>query len=320
MKSRLITKILDSVPVHIKPINYLMDSLDIGRESAYRRLRGEIPFTLKEASKLSLELGFSIDTVVCEKRINRIFLDVLTEHPDPSKRFLNVLQKYCSVVSQISKDNNSEILSVRNRLPLSILIQNEYLFKFYYYNYIYQNGNPDNRLFADTVIPKEITSYCKEFLSHMPDINTFCYIINSRSFFLSFCREIQYCYSRNLITLDEVRTLQNTLHNTLNHIMSLLETGKDGANNIFFYLSYTEVSTNSACISFGDNIISQFWIYYNYFIEIRNSEICYMHRNWFNTMKKSSILITKSNEIFQSKFLDQQRYHIDSITEEFMYL
>jgi hypothetical protein len=298
-----------------------MDILDIGRESAYRRLRGEIPFTLEEASKLSIELGFSMDTVVCEKRINRVFLDILTEHPDPSKRFLSMLYKYCSVVSQISKDDNAVILSARNRLPLSILIQNEQLFKFHYYNYIHHNGKTDDHLYAETVIPEEIASYRKEFLSRIPNVNKFCFIINSRSFFLSVCREIQYYYSRNLITTDEVHTLQNALHDLLNYIRKLIETGKDDVkNNIFFYLAYTEVSTNSACISFNDNIISQFWIYYNYFIEIRNSEICYMHRNWFDTMKKYSILITKSNEIFQSKFLEQQRKHIDDITKEFLYV
>jgi hypothetical protein len=298
-----------------------MDTLDIGRESAYRRLRGEIPFTLDEASKLSLELGFSMDTVVCEKRINRIFLDVHTEHPDLSKRFLSMLHRYCGVVSHTSKDDNSEILSVRNRLPLSILIQNEHLFRFYYYNYVHHTGRPDDHLFADTVIPEEIASYRKEFLSRMPNVNKFCFIINSRSFFLSLCREIQFSYSRNLITDDEVHTLQNAMHELLNYIMRLVETGEDDIrNNIVFYLTYTEVSTNSACISYGENIMSQFWIYYNYFIEIRNSEICYMHRNWFDSMKKYSILITKSNEIFQSKFFDQQRSHIDNITKDYLYV
>jgi hypothetical protein len=57
-KDALTTKILDSIPKNIKPIEYLIKILDISKESAYRRLRGEIPFTFEEMSKLSLDLDF----------------------------------------------------------------------------------------------------------------------------------------------------------------------------------------------------------------------------------------------------------------------
>ena len=37
-----------------------MDTLCIGREAIYRRLRGEVPFTLEEAALISRKLGVVI--------------------------------------------------------------------------------------------------------------------------------------------------------------------------------------------------------------------------------------------------------------------
>ena len=49
----VLTKILDIMPENLKPVTLLMDVLDIGKESAYRRLRGEKPFSMEEIYKLS---------------------------------------------------------------------------------------------------------------------------------------------------------------------------------------------------------------------------------------------------------------------------
>ena len=55
----VLTKILDIMPENLKPVTLLMEVLDIGKESAYRRLRGEKPFSMEEIYKLSLVLNFS---------------------------------------------------------------------------------------------------------------------------------------------------------------------------------------------------------------------------------------------------------------------
>ena len=41
----LIEAIHAHTPQHSNPASLLMDMLNIGREAAYRRLRGEVPFT-----------------------------------------------------------------------------------------------------------------------------------------------------------------------------------------------------------------------------------------------------------------------------------
>ena len=60
----VLTKILDIMPENLKPVTLLMEVLDIGKESAYRRLRGEKPFSMEEIYKLSLVLNFSLDEIL----------------------------------------------------------------------------------------------------------------------------------------------------------------------------------------------------------------------------------------------------------------
>ena len=60
----LIEAIHAHTPQHSNPASLLMDMLNIGREAAYRRLRGEVPFTFGEASVLCARMHFSLDRVV----------------------------------------------------------------------------------------------------------------------------------------------------------------------------------------------------------------------------------------------------------------
>ena len=61
LNSVLIAIVLDKIPTTIKPVSYLMELLNLSRESAYRRLRGEISFSFEETAKLSTALDFSVD-------------------------------------------------------------------------------------------------------------------------------------------------------------------------------------------------------------------------------------------------------------------
>lgn len=60
----LIRAIHAHTPPDSTPASVLMDVLNIGREAAYRRMRGEVRFTFGEASALSAHLRFSLDGVM----------------------------------------------------------------------------------------------------------------------------------------------------------------------------------------------------------------------------------------------------------------
>ena len=82
----VLTKILDIMPENLKPVTLLMEVLDIGKESAYRRLRGEKPFSMEEIYKLSLVLNFSLDEIISnDKSDAAAFNHIGTIRQNPSK-------------------------------------------------------------------------------------------------------------------------------------------------------------------------------------------------------------------------------------------
>ena len=64
LNAALIAAIQNGTPEYTNPAAILTDKLNIGREAAYRRLRGEVPFTFGEAAVLSAQMNFSLDRAV----------------------------------------------------------------------------------------------------------------------------------------------------------------------------------------------------------------------------------------------------------------
>jgi hypothetical protein len=315
----LTTRILEGIPENIKPIEYLMDTLNIGKESAYRRMRGEIPFTFDEISELSHKLSFSIDEIVGKNIEDRIFFDLQFNSSSKSdESFLAMLESYCKYLELVGNVPNGEVLASINRLSLFLLINYDSLFKLHYYNWIHQTHNVSlNQLFSETIIPPKIQEVREKFLSKRRNLNNVNFIVD-RDIFLTIVREIQYYHNRKLITEEEAATLKGELVNLLKNIEIMMQKGTSKSGSSYnFYLSLLDVETNTNCATYGnDNIASLYWMYPVNPVVIVNQEICYMQKKWLESLKKFSILATLSNEILQAEFVAKQLEYLDNITDE----
>ena len=78
----LIEAAKEKMPTGTNLANTLMDILYIGKEAIYRRLRGEVPFTLAEAAVISRKLGISLDKMIGVSFSNNAVFD-LTSYTIP---------------------------------------------------------------------------------------------------------------------------------------------------------------------------------------------------------------------------------------------
>lgn len=62
--ANLIEAMKEKLPLKGQLADMLMDTLYIGKEAVYRRLRGEVPFTLQESALISRKLGISLDKII----------------------------------------------------------------------------------------------------------------------------------------------------------------------------------------------------------------------------------------------------------------
>jgi hypothetical protein len=315
----LITRILECIPNNMKPIELLMELLNIGKESAYRRMRGEIPFTFEEIIKLALTLDFSVDEIIGKNKEERIFLDLLANSAsNHEESFLAMMQEYYRYIELLAKAQEKELYATFNRITLALLIGYDTLFKLYYYHWKHQTYNVSiNDLFSEVTIPPEINAIRLQFKHIRPLMNNVNYIID-RGVFLNIVREIQYYYNRKLISDEEIVILKEELCEVLKNIEVIMQTGYNeygSATN--YYLSMLDIESNMNCATYDGNIASLYWLYPVNSIVIVNQEICNMQKKWIESIKKYSILVTLSNEILQTEFISKQYEYLEDMTKEF---
>jgi hypothetical protein len=323
LNEELIQKITECIPPNIKPIDYLMDILSISRESAYRRMRGDIAFTFNEIAKLASTLNFTVDNIIGVHSEERCFFDLKTDKSlSPAKDFLLIFKDYAKCLEQICNDPDTEAIASLNRFSLFFLAPYDHLFKFYYYKWIHQTYNvPVSLLFAETVISPEVKEVRRHFQTLVKSFNH-CSFIFDRNIFLTLVREIQYYNSRGLISKDEVLVMQQELTELLAYLKLLIHKGSNESGYVYnFYLSLLniDINTSYASLKGGTDSISQYWMYAASPVLIKNQEICQLNKKWLESMKKMSVLITQSNETLQLEFINKQNEYINTITNHLLY-
>ncbi|MDR3220237.1 MAG: hypothetical protein LBU22_14905 [Dysgonamonadaceae bacterium] len=317
----LITTILKNVPRSIKPVNYLTDILGISRESAYRRMRSEKFFSFDEIAELSLKLDFSVDEVIRGNVEDKIFSELqITMLSSPEENFRTMMIAYYKWVEEITQVKSAVIISV-NSLESIFATQFEALSRFLYFRWMHRSHKTTiNSSLSAIVLPPEMVEIQKKINSRISLINEITVILN-RDVILNLIREIQYYYSRKLISEEEVMLLKNDLTEYVNLFEKMMQ---KGANELgpkyYFYLSLLDIESNSICARFNEKMVSQYWISAMKSVIITDQNICKIQQYWLESLKKYSVLITQSNEILQALFLNKQREYIENITNDLLYI
>jgi hypothetical protein len=314
----IINTVLKNIPKNIKPVAYLMDLLDLSRESVYRRMRKEISFSIEELTRLSLALNFSIDEITERSKNECVFFDLQSNMPiNSSDAFLKMFQIYDNYLQILLKAKKSKTQVALNQLLPLLLVFCDNLFKFSYCKWINEiTENPAKPYFFDLVIPPELLCLQKKVATGLMNIgnNT---VILSPYIFLDAIKEIQYYYQRKLLKKEELQLLKEDILSFIDLIEKVVQNG--GFNpkaKIDIYLSSLHLASNTVCLTHDDFTETHLWMYVTNPIIIRNIEVCEMQKKWFQSSKKHSTLISQSNEILQAKFFDKQREYVETYLVE----
>ena len=317
LRSIIATKILSNMPPRVKPIDFLMETLAISRESVYRRIRGDISFTVEEIARLSVELGFSIDELIIKDMHTRIFFDLhVNSKQDPSEVFVTIFKQYFDETLEISNARDIESIMVTNHVPFFFIIYFNHLFKFYYYQWMHQNQESSLKYFySDVTLPEELINLQKKAIEGSKKIKNNTFIFDS-SVFLNLIQKIQYYHKRKLINEDDLRLLKNDMLMMIEMVENCAQTGF--CNNDIkcnFYLSSLSVESSSRYIKYDKQVTSQFFVNSVEPLIIKNPNLCAIHKKWLDSLRKYATLITQSNEILQVRYFNKQRSYIEDIID-----
>jgi hypothetical protein len=318
LKGKIISEILENIPPNIKPVSYLQDILGIGREAAYRRMRGDISFTVEELAEMSIVLDFSTDELFGKNRKKRVFFNwEMDKHDCLSKSFTILLQQYHDLIVQKIKSKNALSLAAVNLIPSSFLVYFNNLFKYRYYRWMHQRSESSlSYSLSDVILPPDIIALQDKIKADFKQNNNNIFVIDP-NMFANTINEIVYYYHRKLINREELQLLKSELVRLVDLLEKIIQTGVfDNSAHFYFYLSSVNIETNSSYIECGNHIISHFQIFVMNPVMIRNSEICRIHKKYLESMKKYSSLITCSNEMLQVSYIKRQRELINNIDSD----
>ena len=311
LNKRLVENVLKHIPRNKKPVIYLVNTLNISRESAYRRIRGDIPFTVEELVTLATKLEFSIDGIYDQEKQNHAFYDYSRIEKNSSNFFLLMLKKYNELLEKISYAKKVDITMAFNTFPPPFFTSFFNLFKFTYYKWLYQDNEINrNMSYSETVLPDEVIMLQRKMKSNLIK-GTNVILILDMEIFLNLIKEIQYFYQRKLLTSDELIVLREETMHLIELYEDMVQIGTYGQAKIQLYLSSLCVNSNTVYYHYDEKADPLFWIFTVNPVVIQNTEFTSMQLKWLNLLKRQSALISQSNEILQAEFFFQQREYID---------
>jgi hypothetical protein len=285
--------------------------LNISRESAYRRIRGDIPFTVQELITLATDLEFSIDDIYDQEKQNHAFHDLTRSGKKCDDFFLFMLKKYSELLDRMKNTEKLETIMAFNYFPPPFYSGFFNLYKFSYYKWLNQESDIfRNRTYSEMALPDEAIVIQRKMKDNLfQGKNTI--LILDMNIILNLIKEIQYFYQRRLLTNDELLLLkEDTLH-LIERYEEIAQKGKWGQANVQLYLSSLCVNSNTICFNHDEKIEPLFWAFTINPVVIQNTGFAAMQLKWINTLRRQSALITQSNEIMQAEFFTQQRGYVD---------
>ena len=133
--------------------------------------------------------------------------------------------------------------------------------------------------------------------------------------FWSATKDIEYFMKRGLLSKDDVRTLQTELHEMVDMLEQMATDGvsRSGAK-VSIYISSVDIEASYLYFESEGFRFSQVRIFSISAIDSYNEGLCNIQKEWIESLKKYSVLISKSGEIQRFEYLNKQREYIDKIT------
>ena len=314
---KLIETITECIPTKPGQIDLLMEITFMSKEAAYRRLRGDVPFTFSEACLLANKLNLSLDEIALSgnsKRGKPSF--ELRIHPNDL--LSNNFQKLYEHVDSYDRlfNTTTDIMTTWNMIPYSIFLPYENLSNIYIFRWIYQTQNKNESIkFSEVVIPEYERNKARELGKRTFIKADYTYIFD-RSIFSSFINELKYFRGLNLISETDLVILKKEFYELINDLEVSAAKGKNKAGNtLWLYLSNIDFDHNYTYIegpgfqqAYMDNI------YLTDSIVSYDPDVCNMHKKWIESLRKYSTLISVSGEKERKQFFDEQRRLLEELT------
>lgn len=317
LNEQIVSVIKSSIPLGSNMIQELMDLLPIGREAIYRRLRGEVPFTFDEIAKVSLKMGFSLDAIIGVKNHERAVFDLnLLDVDNLNDDYCLRLNEYIEFFRKIRSQNNVRARFAFSTLPYAFYLPFLNLSRFRLYRWFYQvNKSQSSIPFSEMKMSQEVLDAQRAFIAESRSIQRAVFVLD-REIFNAIIKDINYFFKLNLITIEEIELLKKDLYDLIDELEALAISGtyKTGTR-VALYLANVDLEASHSHIESDTIGFSHLRVLAINGLDSQSPKISDIQKQWIDSLKRCSTLITQSGEVDRFAFFRRQRVAISVMGE-----
>jgi len=305
----LLEQIKRILPENYKIADMLMDTLSISRESAYRRIRNEVPFTFEEIAVLAKDYGISLDNLAgIEAEKSKPFQLKLPEFISPKNEDVFLYEDFIGFLDRISVMPDTELGIVTNEIPQYIFCGFENLTKFNIFKWQYYYHNNNIIPYHELVVPEVVKRSMHNQFEKLKCIKKSYYVFD-KYIFKKVIKELEYFNCINLIKDEDVNAVKKDLNAILEYIELLTITGrfKETNNEVLIYISDMDITNSYSYIKNKEMNYSLIKTFILTSVTSFESKTFRKIWDWIQATLRTATQITCANEISRIQFLNYQR-------------
>lgn len=314
LNAELINAVKEKLPKTENIATTLMDILFIGKEAVYRRLRGEVTFTLAEAALISKKLNISLDSIIGTSFKNSALFDLNIVKPaDPFETYSSILDGHIARFRKAGNDPLSEMGTSSNIIPMALSLKYETLSKFRLFKWMYQIDNSRCKHFEEIIIPLKLLQKQQEFARLASHIHEIYYIWDSM-IFSNLANDIRYFRQVHLLSDEDKELIKTDLLLLIDELEVMANHGRNKTGNeVKIYISNINMEATYSYLEAEQLQVSMMRIYSINSVITQDYEMFLNLKKWIQSLKKFSTLISDSGEMQRVSFIKQQRKIIESL-------
>lgn len=310
----LLDTVISKLSPDVSPVWFIMDVLSIGKEAAYRRLRGEVALTLKEAVLLSQRLNLSLDEVIGENNGKvRPFRLCLADFGNPREEDYCILEEYVDALFRAQYDPSSTLTVLVNTFPQQLYLRYKNILKFFLLKWNYQNVAGQAKTYHQVKIPDRMQQIFRSSLEAYMQFTSTCFILDKQIGF-SFATNLRYFASVGLVNAAETDMIRKEAHLMLNYLEQLAIIGQyENGNKVYMYVSNTSVDRPCFNIKIQKEYLSVFETCILNGIASTDETSYRKMRDWHASRRRLSTLISQSGELQRITFFEELHRQVDAV-------
>lgn len=291
------------------------DSLCIERESAYRRLRENVYLSADELGVLAREFDISLDRILNMSNSSKYLWMKMPKLTETHEFEYDLLEELYHTIKQISEQADSCHQAVFTTLISAIYYPYHEIMKFILFKWGYNHVRSEIYSHFDEM--KKLVRFFElqqKFSIVLKNMKRTCFVWDE-AILSRFVNDVKYFRDVELIREEDIKKIKDELYLFLADLEALAIRGEfeETGHKFELYISIQSIDDGYSCFCSSQKSICNIGGMFVRSDECNRQEVCAMVKNWVDSMKRISTLISTVGERDRILFFNRQRKNVEML-------